>query len=292
MKQIVTALILGLTFWNGAAGLAHGESTAQAAIKIGFIADQAPFSAKVEGVSPKGYSIDVCRAVVAEMSGAEERVVEFVETTLRDAFTGVAAGRIDLLCGAITITLERRKFVEFSQPIFRTGAGAMLRTDSPRDLRELFLGEKTVSPPRSPQMQSFATSSIGVRSGSTTEATLRQALAEGGYKMNIVDFPTHAEGLAALEDRKIDGYFADGGLLGNLRRSARAPDDLIIGDKLLTYESYGIAMRRDDPDVRLQVDRALTHLYQADAFENILKTHFGEEAPAIRSDILLQSIPE
>ena len=68
-------------------------------------------------------------------------------------------------------------------------------------------------------MRDFATSLIGVRTGSTTETTLRQALAKGGYNASIVNFPTQSEGVAALEPRRIDAYFADGALLENLQRT-------------------------------------------------------------------------
>jgi polar amino acid transport system substrate-binding protein len=292
MKQIVTVLVMGLTFCNVGVDVASGQPGIGAPLKIGFIADQAPFSIKIEGKAPEGYAIDICTRIAADLGGAEKRPVEYVQTALADAFATVAERRVDMLCGAITINLERRKLVDFSQPIFQTGAGALLRTDSPRDLRELFLGERTISPPRSPQMHAFATSKIGVRAASTTETTLRQALARGAYSASIVNFPTHAEGVAALEARQIDAYFADGALLGNLKRNAGAPSDLIIGDKLLTYEAYGIAIRRDDPDFRLSVDQALSHFYRTNDFAALLKTYFGDEAPAIREEILLQALPD
>jgi ABC-type amino acid transport substrate-binding protein len=211
---------------------------------------------------------------------------------MADAFNALSERRIDLLCGAITINLSRRTLVDFSQPIFLTGASALLRTDSPRDLRELFLGERTISPPRSPQLRPFSISVVGARSGTTTEETLRRAIRDGEYETTVVDYDSHTEGLAALESRKIDAYFADRALLFSLSQQADDASDLVIGDRLLTHEAYGIAVRRDDPDFRLRVDRALSKFYRTDEFAKLLQTYFGNEAATIKADILARAIPD
>ena len=168
----------------------------------------------------------------------------------------------------------------------------LLRTDSPRDLRELFLGERTISPPRSPGLRPFATSRVGVRAGTTTEAILRRTVAEEGYGAEIVAFATHAEGLAVLESREIDAYCGDRSLLAELIRTARNPARLVIGSRLLTREPYGIAMKRGDSDLRLLVDRALSQFYPTPEFTELLTRYFGEQARAIQAQVLAGSIPD
>lgn len=297
MQRVRIVPVLCLTLCVVAAQRSLAESVLRPAVKIGYVVDQTPFSSRSQDGIPRGYAIDLCNMIVAGMSDSDSDsgpgpAPEYVETKLDDAFTAIAENRVDLVCGAITINLVRRELVDFSQPIFLTGASALLRNDSPSDLRELFLGERTISPPRSPQMRAFATSLIGVRSGSTTETRLRQAIAEGAYSASVVDFPTHAEGLAALETRKIDAYFADRALLGDLLKTAQSPSNLIIGQRLLNHEAYGIAMRRDDPEFRLRIDRLLSQFYRSNAFAKLLQTYFDREAPNIRAEILTQAIPD
>ena len=262
-------------------------------VRIGFIADQAPFASMGSNGEPVGYAIDLCTRVVEQIGRNIGGVKPaYVETTMADAFSAVAADRIDLLCGAITVTLGRRETVDFSEPIFLTGMSALLRANSPRDLRELFLGERTISPPRSLELRPFATSRIGVRSGTTTEAVLRRTVAEEGYGAAILGFATHAEGLAALESREIDAYFGDRALLVGLLEKARDPSRLIVGNRLVTREPYGIAMKRGDADLRLLTDRTLSQLYAAPEFTALLEKYFGGQAAAIRAQILAQSAPE
>jgi ABC-type amino acid transport substrate-binding protein len=281
--------------WLGAMAVSVQAQTleriaASKTVRIGYIADQAPFASKDANGQPTGFAIDLCAMVVAGL-GAGLNIV-YVETDLGDAFAEIAADRIDMLCGAVTATLGRREIVDFSEPTFLTGMSGLLRADAPRDLRELFLGERTVSPPRSPSLRPFATSRIGVRNDTTTEATLRRVIAEGGYGATVLEYETHQEGLAALEAGDIDAYFGDLALLAALYEQAKAPGHLMLASRLVTREPYGIAMKRGDADFRLAVDRILSTLYTLPEFTAMLEKHFGEDALKIGADILAHSVPE
>ena len=293
LRIICTALIGAFLFGASASAQTLGQIASTKILRIGFISDQAPFAARDGGNVPAGYAIDLCsvvvEAVAKNISGVK---LVYVETSLVDAFGALAAGQFDLLCGAVTITLGRRELVDFSVPTFLTGMSALLRTDTPRDLKELFLGERTISPPRSPELRPFATSQVGVRADSTTAAILRRAIAEGHYGAKVTEFAGHAEGLAALEEREIDAYFADRVLLLGLLEKAREPSQLIVATRLLTQEAYGIALKRGDADFRLLVDRALSEYYATPAFMSLLRKYFGETATAVQAQLLAYSLPE
>jgi ABC-type amino acid transport substrate-binding protein len=262
-------------------------------VQIGYVADQAPFASKGADGTPVGYAIDLCAVVVHAL---EKRVAglttSYVETTITDAFDAVAAGRIDLLCGAVTATLARRESVDFSEPIFLTGMSALMHVRSLRNLRELFFGTREISPPRSPELMPFARMRIGVRTGTTTETVLQCAIKNGGYDADVVGYGAHADGLEALESRQIDAYFADRGLLIGLIAKARDPSSLVLGARIFSREPYAIAMRRGDADMRLLVDRALTEFYGTPQFGALLKRYFGIEAREVEAQIIALSIPE
>lgn len=262
-------------------------------VRIGYVADQAPFATAGANGDPVGYSIDLCNHIVEAVEKRVEGVKPvYVQTRLADGFPAVAAGQIDLLCGAITATLARRETVDFSQPIFVTGMSALLRSDASRNLRELFFGEREISPPRSPELTPFSVARIGVRSDTTTEAVLQKAVDEGGYKATIVAFATHAEGLSAIEARDIDAYFADRGLLLGLLAKARHPSALVLGIRVLSREPYAIALQRGDADFRLLVDRTLSDFYQTTQFSALLSRHFAAEAPSLAAQIVALSLPD
>ncbi|NLR99430.1 amino acid ABC transporter substrate-binding protein [Rhizobium sp. P38BS-XIX] len=291
MRRLVLAgIVLAATAYTAAAAQTLDLIAQKGTIRIGYISDEAPFSSKKADGQPTGYAIDLCGRV-ADAVGRKVANLKrnYIETTLATGFDAVKNGQIDLLCGALTINLGRRQSVDFSQPIFITGASALLRKDSPDYLMALFLDRPAtqVSAKRAP-----ATSTIGVRADTTTGATLRDALGSDVPKTRIADFATHQDGLAALESRKIDAYFADRALLFDLASHARKPSTLAIGNRLFTHEPYGIALRQDDSAFRLLVDQTLTETYQSDDFSKLLTTYFGDEGPILRREIMMQSIPQ
>ena len=273
-----------------ATGAATLETLAQrGSVRIGYIGGQAPFSSSKPGSDPTGYAIDLCDKVVDEIEHhVPELEREYVELTLVNGFEALKNEQVDLLCGAITVTLERREVVDFSQPVFMTGATALLRKDSPSYLRPLFFQQPVAS---TVSQQDSSTRIIGVRAGTTTGATLHEALVMQESNMKIADFETHEDGLRALENREIDAYFADQALLFNLAARARDSSSLEVGDRLFTRERYAIAVRRNDADFRLVLDRALTDFYMSADFLPTLTAYFGNEAPMLRTQITMDHVP-
>ncbi|TCR85840.1 amino acid ABC transporter substrate-binding protein [Rhizobium sp. BK376] len=288
MRWLRLAGLVGFMAASAASAGTVDAVTQRGSLRIGYIADEAPFSSSKPNAKPMGYAIDLCEKVANEVEHAVPNVKrEYVEMTLANGFDAVKSGQIDLLCGAITVNLQRREIVDFSQPIFLTGASALLRKDSPDYLQNLFLdrpGARAVSQP-------VATSVIGVRADTTTGAILGEARSMEESKTRIADFDTHEDGLRALEEHKIDAYFADQVLLMSLIKRARNPSALEVGDRLFTHEPYAIALKRDDADFRLLVDRALTDFYLSDDFLPLLKTYFGNEAPMLHTQILMEHVP-
>ncbi|MGG6895202.1 amino acid ABC transporter substrate-binding protein [Rhizobium sp. BR 315] len=289
-RLILAGIALGLSAYAATAAQTLDIVAQKGLIRIGYINDEAPFSFRKKDGSPTGYAVDLC-GKIADAVGRKVTDLkrDYVEMTLADGFNAVKDGRIDLLCGALTINLARRQSVDFSQPIFLTGASALLRKDSPDYLMVLFLDKR---PTLASSKQVPTKSTIGVRSDTTTGATLREALGPDVPQTRIEDFATHQDGLAALESRKIDAYFADRALLFDLAAHARNPSTLAIGNRLFTHEPYGIALRQDDSAFRLLVDQTLTDLYQSDDFTKLLATYFGNEGPILRREVMMQSIPQ
>ncbi|WP_018858768.1 transporter substrate-binding domain-containing protein [Rhizobium sp. 42MFCr.1] len=286
-------LLANVALWLSAiaAGAATLDTVTQrGSVRIGYITDEAPFSSVKSGADPTGYAIDLCGKIADEIEYRVPQLKrEYVEMTLANGFDAVKNGQIDLLCGAITVNLKRREIVDFSQPIFLTGATALLRKDSPNYLQTLFL-EKPAVRPVSQRVPS--TRVIGVRASTTTGTTLREALAIQASKTKLSDFETHEDGLKALEDHKIDAYIADQVLLISLAKRARDSSSLEIGDRLFTHEPYAIALRRDDADFRLLADRALTAFYLSDDFLPLLEGYFGSEAPMLHTQIIMEHVPD
>jgi polar amino acid transport system substrate-binding protein len=133
LKSIL-ALIFACTVWSGLAGAAFAQTPAPGApprvvLPTGEITIATrvvePFIVQ-DGNNVSGFSADLWRAVAAEL-GLRTRFVAY--NTLPELFGAIGKGNTAAGIAAISITSERQKGFEFSQPMFRSGLSIMVRGD-------------------------------------------------------------------------------------------------------------------------------------------------------------------
>lgn len=234
-------------------------------LRIGYRADAVPFSFKDSVGEPAGYTVELCRAVAADLKaqlGLPEVKLAYVEVTAEDRFDKITGGEIDLLCGATTVTFGRRETVEFSLPTFVTGAGLLYRADGPQTFADL-AGKK-----------------IGARLGTTTEQGMREAIARENVGIQIVGVNSHQEGIDKLAANEIQAYFADHAILLFLLAQSPHKDKIKLSSRYLSQEVYALAFAKGDEAFRLAVDRALSRVYRTDLLERIFKAAFGGAEPS------------
>ena len=247
---------------------------------LGYREDAAPFSFRNALGEPAGFSGELCRLVAAEAKaalGLREIAIDYVPVGTADRFQAVQDGRIDILCGATTVTLSRRELVDFSLFTFVDGAAVLLRADGPEDLLGL-AGQR-----------------IGVREATTTEQALRETLAELGLDAEVVTVASHEDGLARLEAGDVAAYFGDQAILLFLASGSQAPENLKLSREQLTFEPYALALARGDDDFRLLVDRTLARIYRSGTIDQLFTNAFGREAgqsPVLQAVYLINALDE
>ena len=265
-------LVLGLVCAAPATGAAAEESVvdrvrASGEITIGVRRDAVPHSYLDADGNAAGYTVEVCSEMVGRLRGqlglAQIRI-RFEPVDATDRFQAVADGRIDLLCGAATITLSRREIVDFSIPTFADGASVL----APRSA--------------SPDFAALAGKRIGVRAGTTTEQALHDSLRRFGVEAEVVPLSDHAEGLRAVEAGEIDAYFGDQSILYALLDSSDASERLVVAGNTLTLELHGLALPLGDHRFRLEVDRALSRMYREGRMADIFTAVFPNVEPGDR----------
>jgi ABC-type amino acid transport substrate-binding protein len=239
-------------------------------LKLGYRVDAAPLSFAEADGKPSGYSPLVCVSVAQHIANQFKLAnlnVSFVPVDTTDRFDKVASGEIDLLCGASTITLERRKIVDFSVPTYVDGTAVMVAKGYEGGLA------------------SFAGKKVGVRSGTTTLDALTGSFADEGIDAEVISFDSHEAGLAAIEAAQITAYFADQSILVYMYINSKFQESLQLSDEILTIEKQGLALARGDADFRLAVDAALAQMYFDGTMEEIFKSALPGVTPgtAIRA---------
>jgi polar amino acid transport system substrate-binding protein/glutamate/aspartate transport system substrate-binding protein len=174
------------------------------------------------------------------------------------------------------VTLARRELVDFSVPTFLDGASVLSRVGKPVQRFEDLAGRR-----------------VGVLSGTTTEQVLRDAMTDLKIQASVVPVLDHRTGMDLLSGDKVDAYFADRAIIAALLYEGGRPG-FQLSKQYFSYETYALALPRDDSAFRLLVDRTLTRLYRSGRINAILAKTFGS-APAddmLKAMILINSLPE
>ncbi len=292
VSAVVTALVLAV---SPAAAQTLERVEASGVFKIGYREDARPFSYKDEAGEPSGFAIEICREIAVDLKaqlGLAELPIDYLPVSTEERFRAVAEGRIDILCGASTVTLERREIVSFSIPTFQTGISPLMRADAPAFLRDTLAKRKSTLPPRAALMQAFTDRKFGVRSNTTAEAWLRESIRTLASNADLVTVESHDEGLRQVREGELDAYFADRALLLGLVRASDEPDQVVVGEHLYSHEPYGLALARGDEDFRLLVDRSLSRLYRSLEIAPLLTRHFGRPGRKVLLYYLTTALPE
>jgi polar amino acid transport system substrate-binding protein len=205
--------------------------------------------------------------------------VAWVPVTLEERFGTLASGKVDLLCGADTVTLARRKEVSFSIPIFLGGIGALLRSDAPAGLVKALSERPGPSGPLwrgTPTEQLLLEQTFTVVAGTTSEKVLADRIKTFQLKAKVVPVKDYGEGVQAVVGRKANVFFGDRPILLDAAKRTVSAGQLTVHERRFTDEQLALALKRGDEDFRLVVDRALSRQYRSPEFRAEYSKWFGE----------------
>ena len=234
-------------------------------VSLGYRESSIPFSYVNKVGEPIGYSIDLCNAIVDEVSRELEGVeiaVKYKKVIAETRIPAVKSGEVDLECGSTTANFERKKEVAFSPIFFVAGTKLLVPRSSGissyRDLRD-----KTVV----------------VTAGTTNEAAVRAISDKQHLGIKLLVGNDHAESFAMLKEGKADAFATDDVLLYGLLATARLGDQYHVVGEYLSYDPYGLMYRKDDPDFAAIVDRTFSRLAQSRELVQLYNKWFQQRLP-------------
>ena len=258
------------------------QIAARDTIVMGYRTDVPPFSFQNERKEPIGYSIDLCNAIAARVAVTLKKPEinrKFIPVAADQRIDWVRKGRIDIECGVTTVTLSRRAQVDFTNTVFITGGGLMLRKgDDVESLKDL------------------KRKRIAVIRGTTIESALIDRLGKAGIRPDYLSVRSLDEALSALMDRTADAVAEDRLVLLGAAQSRNLKDKVFLPPVLYSYEPYAFPVRRNDAAFRLVADQALADLFRSGEIWEIYDRWIGalgakpsEELGRVFS---LQAVPE
>jgi ABC-type amino acid transport substrate-binding protein len=266
-------------------------------VTLGYYAGARPFSYQDEAGKPAGYAVALCKEIGKNLKtelGLPTLAVEFVAVTSSDRYDALKQGKVDLLCGPSTETLARREEVDFSIPIFPGGVGALMRADAPVSIRDALAGREAPFRPlwRASIALTLQKRTFSAVTGTTTLNWLGAKRDEFKIDVKITPVESHEAGVQRVLDRSTDVLFGERSILLEAAKRNPSSGDLIVFDRLFTYEPLAFALTRGDEDFRLLVDRSLSGLYRSGAIQSLYKSSFGDIGENTLTFFRLSAVPE
>jgi len=264
-------------------------------LKLGYRIDAKPFSYQ-EPNKPAGYSIEICQNL-ADMVKSELNLpalnVQWVPVTVENQLKAVQAHDIDVMCGSVSVTLERRKQVDFSSPIFPGGVGVVVRSNAPKQLRNILSGQAQEFRPtwRAVALNILREQTFATVPGTTAQQWLTQRGEELQVQSHTIPAESYEAGVKAVQSGQASAFFAErAALLDEVRRSSS--DDLTVIDRQFTFEPLALAVARGDDDFRLLVDRSLSRFYNGPGFGATYTKWFGKPDETAKNFFRWNALPE
>lgn len=286
LKSLLAALCAALAVAAGPAAAQVASPTlakikAAKAIHVAYSPDSAPFSSASGSAQPQGYSIELCKRVVAQVARAvnePQLTVNWHTGSVAERLQMVATGRADLDCANTSQTLTRLASVDFSNLIFIDGSGLLVKAGAPLHGIADLAGKR-----------------VAVLKGTTAQARLADALRRSSIQSTLVELDDAATGLSQLEAGSVDAYAGDKIKLTALALTSRDPAKLALVIEELSYEPYALALPRNDSAFRLEVNKALSQVYTSGEIEQIYTQwlgRLGHPSGLLALMFVLNSIPE
>ncbi|MEQ9465704.1 MAG: transporter substrate-binding domain-containing protein [Haliea sp.] len=215
--------------------LVIAAASAQAqTLRVGLAPEQPPLVFR-DGERIVGLEADNARAVGEIIA----RRVELIAMPTAELLPALEQGRIDVIMSGLTINEERAARVQFLEPYLQAGQMAIILLD-----RAGRFGQ--------PWAVFREGVRVGVVSGSSGEVFARRELTDAALQQ----FSGVAGAIAALRARQIDLFVHDAATSWSLATSDDYAD-LISQNHLLTEDPLAWAVRRDNPALAAELERAL-----------------------------------
>ncbi|WP_371381366.1 transporter substrate-binding domain-containing protein [Sporomusa aerivorans] len=193
-------------------------------LKVGVKVDVPKFGYKDPQTNKiDGYEVDLARAIAKKILGDPEKL-ELQAVTAKTRGALLDNGDIDLVVATFTITDERKKSYNFSEPYIVDHIGLLVKKSLGAESLKDLDGKK-----------------IGVAQSATAHKDLQAEADKLGIKVQFFEFSSHPEIKVALESGRIDAYGGDISIL-----SGYVDDKTVILKDRYSPQRNGVAIKKSN----------------------------------------------
>lgn len=243
--MLVKFFIAGLLALCVAAGTAVG---AENELRVGIEGAYPPFSE----VSPKGelvgYDVDIAQTLCLQMN----LKCVLVKTDWDDLIPALEAGKIDAIVASMSITDERKKLVDFTNPYYRNKIQFIAAKNTSLDISNL-AGRK-----------------VGTQVG-TIAAGWLQANAKGA---EIKLYPNQDEVFAALASGGIDAVLADNFVIWQWMMTSAGKNYEFKGKPVMDDDKIAVAVKKGNFALVKKINDSLEEMITSGEYQLINDRYF------------------
>ena len=246
-------------------------------ITIGHREASIPFSYLDDKQQPVGYAMDLCMKVVdavkAELKMPNLKIA-LQPVTSANRIPLLQNGTIDIECGSTTNSVERQKQVAFGPTYFVINVSAAVKKAS---------GIKSLA-----ELNGKA---ISTTSGTTAVPLLKKYEKTASIDVKEIYGKDHAESMQLLATDRVSAFVMDDILLAGQIANQPNPGEYLIFPESLRTEPYSMMLRRDDPQFKALVDRAVGAVYKSGEIDKIFAKWFTSPIPPRGVNLNFQITP-
>ena len=198
-----------------------------------------------------GFDIELMEAI-AEKIG---RTAEFQDTSFETIFRDVAQGKFDAVISAATITEEREKAVDFSNPYYLSEQAVLVKEGGSIESLEELDGK-----------------TVGVQQGTTGQELAKEKLPNS----EIRPFPEGPDAVNALKAGTVEGVVIDAPVAANAVEKSGGVE---IAEKVPTEEEYGIAVAQGETELLDEINQGLKEVEDDGTYKTIYEKWFKLAPP-------------
>ncbi|AJY75540.1 basic amino acid ABC transporter substrate-binding protein [Paenibacillus beijingensis] len=261
-KILMYVLAMVLTLSLAACGSkqnAESESTgasggdSQKEYLVGTDASYAPFESMTADNQFVGFDMEIVQAI-ADKGGFK---IKLINTPWEGIFATLNSGDRDIIISAVTITEERLKEYDFSDPYFDA--------------------KQSIAVPKTSSVQKFddlKDKVVGVQTGTTGDEVVTKLL--GADSGNIKRLETTPLALKELENGGVDAVVADNGVVNNYVKNNSDKGFKTVDDASFAKESYGLVTKKGNKELLDKINAGLKAIKEDGTYDTIYQKYFGE----------------
>ena len=179
----------------------------------------------------KGFEIDVAKLLTKSILGDETKI-KLVPVNAKTRGPLLDNGTIDAVVATFTITPERKKIYNFSEPYYQDAVGLLVLKEK---------GYKS--------LKDMNGVTIGVAQAATSKKVIGEAAKAASVNVKFSEFPDYPSIKAALDAKRIDAFSVDKSiLLGYVDNRSEILEDSF------EPQDYGIVSKKGDDEFAKYID--------------------------------------